>query len=96
MTVGTLVYADSMTAGDVADIHQAMLAVESESEDENDYNDADDDNDGLNKSNVNVFEDEASVTRNLYFAALEVRKLLVKVKVSRQIGHQIHMTLQQR
>ena len=63
--MGTLVYADSMTAGDVADIHQDMLAMESQSEDENDYDDVDDDNDGRNKSNVNVYEDEISVTRNL-------------------------------
>ena len=54
--------------------------MDSQSEDENDYDDADDDNDGLNKSNVNVFEDEASVIRNLYFAALEVRKLLRESK----------------
>ena len=80
MTLGTLVYADSMTAGDVADIHQDMLAVESQSEDESDDDDVNDDDDGLNKSNVNVFEDEASVTRNLYFAALEVRKLLGESK----------------
>ena len=65
MTVGILVYADSMTAGDVADIHQDMLAMKSQSEDENDYDDVDDENDGLNKSNVNVYEDEISVTRNL-------------------------------
>ena len=57
-----------------------MLAVESQSEEENDYDDADNDNDGLNKSNVNVVEDEASVTRNLYFTALEVRKLLRESK----------------
>ena len=80
MTVGTLVYADSMTAGDVADIHQDMLAMESQSEDENDYDDVDDDNDGLNKSNVNVYEDKISVARNLYFATLEVRKLLRESK----------------
>ena len=80
MTERTLVYADSMTASDVADIHQDILAVESESEDENDYNDANDDNDGLNKSNVNVFEDKASVTRNLYFAALEEKSFYRKVK----------------
>ena len=65
MTVGILVYADSMTADDVADIHQDMLAMESQSEDENDYDDVGDDNDGLNRNNVNVYEDEISVTKNL-------------------------------
>ena len=81
MTVGTLVYADSILAGDIADIHQDMLIVESQSEDENtDDDDDDNDDDSLNKSNANIFEDEASVTRNLYFAALEVGKLLRESK----------------
>ena len=81
MTVGTLVYADSITAGDIADIHQDMLVVESQSEDENtDDDDDDNDDDSLNKSNANIFEDEASVTRNLYFAASEVRKFLRESK----------------
>ena len=87
-----MVYAKSMTAGDVADIHQGMLVVESQSEDENDEDDDDgddDDDDSLNKSNVNIFEDESSVTRNLYLAASEVRKLLRESKgiTSRWLPH---------
>ena len=77
MTKGTLVYVDSMTAGDVADACQDLFTLESQSEDE------DDDDDDQYEGNDNSFKrqtDAVSMNKNMYFAALEVRKLLTESK----------------
>ena len=77
MKKGTLVYVDSITAGDVADAYQGST-WECQSEDEND----DDDDDYYESGNYDVKRrrDEVSVNKNMYFAALEVRKLLSESK----------------
>lgn len=76
MTKGTLVYVDSMTAGDVADNHQDVSTLENESEDEHDDN-HDDQYEGDDSS---FSRDGESVTRNMYFTAMEVKKLLTESK----------------
>lgn len=79
MNKGTLVYIDSMTAGDVADTYQDMSTLESQSEDERD--DDDDDDDDQHDGSDNCFNrDGVSMTKNMYFTALEVRKLLTESK----------------
>ena len=74
MKKGTLVYVDSITAGDVADAYQdSTLECQSEDEDDDDY---------YESSNYDVKRrrDEVSANKNMYFAALEVRKLLSESK----------------
>ena len=75
MKKGTLVYVDSITAGDVADAYQDST-LECQSEDEND------DDDYYERSNYDVKRrrDEVSANKNMYFAALEIRKLLRESK----------------
>ena len=77
MTKGTLVYVDSMTAGAVADACQDLFTLESQSEDEDD--DDDDQYEGNNNS-FNRQTDAVSMNKNMYLAALEVRKLLTESK----------------
>jgi hypothetical protein len=79
MNKGTLVYIDSMTADNVADTYQDMSTLESQSEDERD--DDDDDDDDQHDGSDNCFNrDGVSMTKNMYFTALEVRKLLTESK----------------
>ena len=75
MTKGTLVYVDSMTAGDVADAYQDST-LESQSEDESD----DDDHYEGSDYDFRRRRDEVSMNKNMYFTALEVRKLLTESK----------------
>ena len=72
MNKGTLVYADSVTAGDVADTYQDLSTLDSQSEDEDDIEHEVSDNDFGGR--------EDSMTENMYFTALEVKKLLTKCK----------------
>ena len=72
MNKGTLVYADSLTAGDVADTYQDLSTLDSQSEDEDDIEHEVSDNDFGGR--------EDSMTENMYFTALEVKKLLTKCK----------------
>ena len=75
MTKGTLVYVDSMTAGDVADAYQDST-LESQSEDESD----DDNHYEGSDYDFRRRRDEVSMNKNMYFTALEVRKLLTESK----------------
>ena len=62
-----------MTAGDVADAYQDST-LESQSEDESD----DDDHYEGSEYGFRRRGDEVSMNKNMYFAALEVRKLLTE------------------
>lgn len=70
MNKGTLVYADSLTAGDVADTHQDLSTLDSQSEDDSEHEFSDEDF-GRRKDDV---------TKSMYFTALEVKKLLTECK----------------
>ena len=75
MTKGTLVYVDTMTAGDVPDAYQDST-LESQSEDESD----DDDHYEGSDYDFRRRRDEVSMNKNMYFTALEVKKLLTESK----------------
>ena len=69
MNKGTLVYTNSLTAGDVADTHQDLSTLDSQSENENEDDDEHEDHFGIRKDDM---------TKSMYFTALEIKKLLTE------------------